>query len=202
MIRTVLFDADGVLQQPAPGWRDKVAELCGDPDQTERFVEEVFTVERPCFRGRADFGQALDAVLKRWGSRFSVADALQIWTLIEPDAGILEIVSRLRAGGITVGLATNQQAYRADFMTFRLGYAELFDHLFYSCNIGYAKPSEEYFQAVLDRLAVPAPELLFLDDHEANVHAAGRLGLQAEVFSIEEGATRAMLILERYGLSL
>lgn len=201
MIRAVLFDADGVLQQPSPGWRDKVAELCGDPDQAETFVEEVFAVERPCFRGRADFGRALDAVLRRWGSRFNVDDALQVWTLIEPDAGMLDVVTRLRDNGTTVGLATNQQAYRADFMSFRLGYAELFDHLFYSCNIGFAKPSEEYFQAVLDRLAVPAPEILFLDDHQANVQAASWFGLRAEVFSIEAGAAEAGRILERHGVS-
>ncbi len=202
MIHAVLFDADGVLQQPAAGWRDKVAELCGDPDHAETFVEEVFTVERPCFRGRADFGRALDAVLRRWNSRFSVDQALQVWTLIEPDSGMLEVVDRLRGQGLTVGLATNQQAYRADFMTFRLGYAELFDHLFYSCDIGYAKPSDEYFQAVLERLAAPVQEVLFLDDHEANVQAARQLGLQAETLSIDEGAAGAGRLLDRYGISL
>ncbi|MDZ7671035.1 MAG: HAD-IA family hydrolase [Gammaproteobacteria bacterium] len=202
MIRAVLFDADGVLQQPSAGWRDKVAQLCGDPDQTEAFVEEVFTVERPCFRGRADFGRALDAVLKRWNSRFSVDEALQVWTLIEADSNMLEVVDRLRGKGLTVGLATNQQAYRADFMTFRLGYAELFDHLFYSCYVGYAKPSDEYFQAVLERLSVPSREVLFLDDHETNVQAARQLGFQAEVLSIEEGASGAGQLLDRYGISL
>ena len=90
-------------------------------------------------------------------------------------------------------------------MSETLGYGELFDAEFYSCDLGHAKPSDDYFRLVLEGVGLAPGEVLFLDDKAANVEAARGIGIQASVFEIEVGAdNRAALlrVLSRYGVCL
>jgi len=199
-IHTVLLDADGVVQLPRPGWLASLAALCGDPERADEFLADVFAAERPCLEGRADFEPALAAVLRKWRSSVAVEDALRIWTQIEPSADTLGVVRALRSAGISVALATNQQAHRANYMTNALGYAAHFDHLLYSCELGHAKPSPAFFSSALARIATEPARTLFIDDDEANVTAARDLGLRAEVYHLSEGVGRLHEVLRGHGL--
>jgi putative hydrolase of the HAD superfamily len=162
----------------------------------------VFDAERPCLTGAADFESALAQVLRKWQSTISVEVALRAWTDIEPATDILDLVHSLRSSGICVSLATNQQAHRANFMTNSLGYRAYFDHLLYSCVLGFSKPSVEYFASTLAKIAKEPSEVLFIDDHEANVSAARSCGLQGEVFHLSAGVGRIHEILKGYGLDV
>jgi FMN phosphatase YigB (HAD superfamily) len=156
-IQGVLLDADGVIQLPGAGWRAAVAALCEDPIRTDEFCAEIFAAEKPCLTGAEDFAVALGQVLGRWQSRASVEVALRVWAQIVPATEVIAMVQRLRRSCVIVALATNQQAYRAEYMTSSLGYARYFDHLLYSCEIGYSKPSIEYFSAATQELELSRP---------------------------------------------
>ena len=201
-IRAVLFDADGVVQIPRPSWLASLAALCGIPDRTDEFLADVFAAEKPCLAGRGDFEPALAAVLRKWRSSVALEDALQIWTEIEPSADTLGVVRALRSAGIAVALTTNQQAHRANYMANGLGYAEHFDHLLYSCELGHAKPSAAFFSSALVRIATEPERTLFIDDDEANVAAARDGGLHAEVYHLSEGVGRLHEVLKRHGLHI
>src|SRR5690606_24475465 len=114
--KIVLFDADGVVQLPASTWRTSLEALCGDPHRRDDFLADLFAAEAPCLTGSAEFETSLSEVLGRWNVDASAADAMSIWTRIVPDQDILGIVASVRSAGVSVALATNQQAYRADFM--------------------------------------------------------------------------------------
>lgn len=118
-------------------------------------ADGVIQLPRPTWRASL---QAL--YLRKWRSNVPVEDALRTWTQIEPAADILALVRALRCSGVTVSLATNQQAYRANFMTSTLGYAEHFDHLLYSCELGHSKPSAEYFSSALARVMIDPAQVL------------------------------------------
>ncbi|MEO5897142.1 MAG: HAD-IA family hydrolase [Vicinamibacterales bacterium] len=199
-IWALLLDADGVVQLPAPAWRASLEALCGDPGRTDEFLADVFAAEKPCLISGAGFDAALAGVLAKWRSRVRVQEALRIWTQIEPDADILALVSTLRASGVAVALATNQQAYRANYMTNALGYARHFDYLLNSCELGHAKPSVGYFSSALAKIKIDPAATLFIDDHQANVAAARNSGLRAELFHVSEGVGRIRAILKRHGL--
>jgi HAD superfamily hydrolase (TIGR01509 family) len=85
-------------------------------------------------------------------------------------------------------------------MTNSLGYRTLFDQLLYSCELGFSKPSVEYFSSALAKIAMDPSEVLFIYDHEANVSAARSGGLDGEVFHLSEGVGRIQEILKGYGL--
>jgi len=199
-IRAVLLDADGVVQLAPPTWRASLESLCEDPERTDDFLADVFAVEKSCLTGAADFEPALAAVLRKWRSNVRVEDALHIWTQIEPSPDILALARAIRSSGIAVALATNQQAYRASFMTNALGYMDYFDQLLYSCELGHSKPSPEYFSSALARLEVGPTQALFIDDHEVNTTAARDHGLRAEVYHLSEGLGRLHEILIGYGI--
>jgi len=200
-IRTLLLDADGVVQTPVDGWRDSVASLCGDSSRVEAFLEEVFRAERPCLTSNADFATALGEVLERWGSVASVVDALELWMQIEPREDLLRLVDALRTAGIRVGLASNQQSVRAAYMADVLGYVDRFDDLLFSCRLGHAKPDTAYFRTVLDVLGVQGDQVLFIDDHAANVAAARNSGFNAEIYDSATGVGGMLSLLARHGIS-
>lgn len=200
-ISTVLLDADGVVQTTAPGWLDALGSLCGRAESADAFLEEVFAMERPALIGAGSFRLALAELLARWESAATVDEAIRIWHLIEPQTEVLAQAQVLRQQGIRVSLATNQQAERAAYMSHSLGYADQFDDLFFSCELGHAKPDAAYFGAVLERLQQPAAEVLFVDDNELNVAAALDAGLQARIFDLRDGPERMTTLLAEFGLN-
>jgi putative hydrolase of the HAD superfamily len=199
-IRAVLLDADGVVQLPGSAWSASLGVLCGDPSRADEFRADVFAAEKPCLTGAADFEAALGQVLRKWQSTVSVEAAMRVWNEIEPATDILDLVHSLRSSGMSVSLATNQQAHRANFMTNSLGYRAYFDHLLYSCELGFTKPRVEYFSSALAKIAMDPSEVLFIDDHEVNVSAATSCGLHGEVFHLSEGVGRIHEILKGHGL--
>jgi putative hydrolase of the HAD superfamily len=61
----------------------------------------------------------------------------------------------------------------------RYGFEKLVDVIVYSHEVGVAKPDPAIFALTRDRLGVQSQEIVFLDDHEANVHAARACGWHA-----------------------
>lgn len=72
----------------------------------------------------------------------------------------------------------------------------LFDHCFFSHEIGHIKPDPQAFQHVTKMLSMPPENILFLDDSIDNVNAAIQCGMQAEqVFGIKEVKQRLTSLL-------
>ena len=199
-ISAVFLDADGVVQLPARDWRIRLEALCGCSDQLDNFVSEIFEAEDACLAGTLDFETQLARVLEKWGIASSFGEVLRIWASIEPNYAILELVSELRHQGVRVALATNQQRHRAAWMSKE--YAPLFDHLLFSCDLGCAKPSPEYYQAALSSVGIEPDSVLFLDDREANIETAKASGMCAELFHIDQGVSVARAILRTYGVQI
>ncbi len=197
-VRAILFDADGVVQRNTLGWIDRVRELCGRVEDTETFLHELFAAERPCLLGRADFKNVLAQILHKWSSTSSASDALSLWTQIEPEAAVLDLINTFRRSGTQVALASNQQEYRAAYMLDNLGYAQQFDHILFSCNLGFAKPSMEFFEKSIEHVRIAADQLLFIDDSIKNVQSAKLAGLHAEQFHLADGVAKLERTLRDY----
>jgi 2-haloacid dehalogenase len=60
--------------------------------------------------------------------------------------------------------------------------SDLDDYLL-SGMVGIAKPDERIFQAFLQRIDRPAEECVFIDDAQANIDAASRLGFTGILFT-------------------
>jgi putative hydrolase of the HAD superfamily len=204
-IEAILFDADGVIQRPTVDYRDVCRQQLGlTPADVDRFMSEVFAVERPSLTGGDTFHAALSALLARWQLSHRQGDALAIWTALETDPAMRDAIVALRAAGIVCCLATNQQEHRRAFMSRELGYGVLFDREFYSCGLGFAKPDPRYFRAIAEQLTLPPDRLLFIDDHAPNVQAAREVGLHAALFTADFTTSAGVLraLLAEHGIEL
>ncbi len=202
-IQAVLFDADGVLQQPVEGGREKVACLDGSTTPNDEFLQDFLKAEMPCLRGDADMADTIAEVLKKWGSPFSVEQAIETHTkIVAMNPESIEVVHDLRKSGLPAYLATNQHEYRARYMSEVFGYADIFDGEFYSCRLGTKKPEPDYFYAILRLLPIAPERLLFIDDRDQNVAAARSVGINGVEYEMSEGVEALRDILKDYGLPL
>ena len=202
-IEAVLFDADGVLQEPVEGGREKLASLCGIEARREDFVRDFLSAEMPCLRGDADMTDTIAGVLERWDSPYSVEQAIETHTkIVAMNPESIEVVRDLRKSGVPAYLATNQHEYRARYMSEVFGYADVFDGEFYSCRLGARKPEPAYFYAILETLPYQPEQLLFIDDRDRNVDAAKSVGIHGVEYDMVEGVEALRGILREYGLPL
>jgi putative hydrolase of the HAD superfamily len=195
-----MLDADGVVQRFPVDFIEKLSLLTPEPDK-KTFLDEVFAAEAPYMEGGEGFSDALATVLARWRVTTPVDQALALWTHIDVDEGVLEVVKRLQGRGIKVALATNQQTVRARYMDQVLPYRATFDRCFYSCYLSAAKPQKRFFEAALASLGAAPGEVLFIDDTAANVEAAKQVGIRSEIFPHSAGAEELLKRLSVYGVA-
>jgi putative hydrolase of the HAD superfamily len=67
-------------------------------------------------------------------------------------------------------------------------FAEAFDVVILSAEVGLVKPDPAIYQLALDQLGVAAEAAVFLDDFRENVDGARQVGLQAIQFRTTEQA--------------
>lgn len=185
-IRIVLFDADGVVQTTPDGWLDDLKAFVV-PGDGRGFVDDVFAAEKSAMVGERDFREVLEEIAKHWGLADRIEALLPHWQRIDVSDATVELVHRLRRSGIGCFLATNQQAFRASYMKQHLGFDDVFDGQFYSCELGVLKPDLAYFSRILERLDMPASSVLLVDDSQTNVEAARTAGLQATCWAVRDG---------------
>ncbi|MGI9008508.1 MAG: HAD family hydrolase [Streptosporangiaceae bacterium] len=103
---------------------------------------------------------------------------------------MLELIRELRGAGLLTGLLSNSWGARDGYP--RHLFADLFDDVVISGEVGMRKPEERIFTLAVGRLGVTPAETVFVDDVEGNITAARDLGF-ATVHHTEPGHTRAAL---------
>jgi len=139
MIKTILFDTDGVLVRGGR-FSDHYAEKYGVPtDITGRFFVTEF---KSCLIGNADLKEKLLAFLPEWQWKGTIDELLEYWFQSENvvDTKLTSQIFQLKQMGIQCYLATNQEKYRTEFLRNQMGFGDLFHQIFSSAYIGFCKP--------------------------------------------------------------
>ena len=97
--------------------------------------------------------------------------------------GVESFLAQVRAAELQLMCLSNDLARWADKLQRRFGLVGTFDLYLTSAVIGCRKPDPRAFQALIDRAAVPAQRMLFIDDRAVNVSVAREHGLRAVLFS-------------------
>jgi putative hydrolase of the HAD superfamily len=185
-IKAIILDADGVV---IFSWR--AAQLFEREygitrEMTSGFFGGVF---RDCLVGQADLKQVLPPYLAQWRWRASVDDFIRVWFEAEnaPDERVVDVVCALRESGLACYLASNQEKYRAEYIRTQMGFAGIFDRLFFSCELGCKKPDCAYYERIMGTLGLVGPDILFWDDSPSAVEGARACGWNAEAYTEFEG---------------
>ena len=125
---------------------------------------------------RQEVGTRLQHAWPEADASLAVAD----WS-ISPGEINQPVMALLQRRRVPVALITNATTrLPQDLAT--LGLTGAFDQVLNSSIIGAAKPDEGIFTAALQALALPADQVLFIDDDPGHIAAAARLGIAGYQF--------------------
>jgi 2-haloacid dehalogenase len=185
---TIIFDLGGVLLEWNP--RYLYRKLFGDEAAMEAFLATVCT---PDWNVRQDAGRPFAEAVAELVERHPEQEAMirayhERWEEMVPHAieGSVEILADVRAAGYRVAALSNWSAETYPLMRQRFDFLGWFDRIVLSGDERCIKPDPQIYQILLDRLAQPAHECLFIDDSEKNVVAAREMGIRAIHFRSPE----------------
>jgi putative hydrolase of the HAD superfamily len=107
---------------------------------------------------------------------------------LHPNEPMIEYMRELRGRGYRMAICTNNVREWEQLWRAKLPVDEIFDVVVDSAFVGCRKPEPRIYEITLERLDVPAPAALMIDDIEVNCAAARELGLEAVWFRSNEQA--------------
>jgi putative hydrolase of the HAD superfamily len=181
MIKALLIDGDGATIKKGKYFSDVYAEEYHISEEKLRpFFKDKFKM---CQRGKADLKHEITPYLAGWGWKGTVEEFLEYWfhTQTIPNQPVLDSLKEIKARGIKCYLVTDQEKYRANYISNELRFKEYFDELFYSCDLGYSKSQKEFFEIIIKRLNLKPEEIIYWDDED--IEMAKEVGINASVFT-------------------
>ncbi len=178
MIKTIIFDADGVLVFRKEYFSKR---LGLSEDVMKKFFEGVF---QECLVGKADLKEELPKYMHEWGWEGSVDELLKEWFEGERELNqeLLSYIEKLRKKGITIYVGTNNEKYRTEYLRDVVGLGKVVHKFYGSGHIGHLKPDHKFFQYIIDDQKLDKDEVIFWDDFKENVKAARKFGIKAEYY--------------------
>lgn len=185
MPRALIVDFGGVLTTPLQDAMARFAESIGielqdlvrvtlkayageDDDlvvglETGRIPEDEFAVA---------FARRLSEVTPRLVDPTSVVHDL--FAGMELEESMVDVVGKVHAAGVKTALLSNSWS-----MTHypRARFADIFDVMVISGEVGLRKPDRAIYDLALERLGLPAEECVFVDDHPGHLKTALDLGM-------------------------
>ncbi|BFM49052.1 HAD family phosphatase [Marinomonas sp. THO17] len=146
--------------------------------------------------GKIDFDTFASRLLAEVNSnadKESFKQAFQTWPR-GLFAGALDLVKQVKPEYHKAILSNTNAAHWPRLLD-EMGLAGQFHHYFASHQLGLVKPEPDIYQVVLDKLQVPAQDILFVDDNQINIDMAQSLGMHA--YRVK-GVTEARQVLEKY----
>ena len=197
----IVFDFGAVLFRWHPPsflarvWAHRVADEIEGAEIAKHFFQ-AYSGDWGAFdQGLADASTTADRIHARTGwprdEIVAVMDAVPSeLKLIEGSAALIQ---ELKAQGHTLHYLSNMPEPYADYLEQTFPLNEWFVSGVFSGRVKQSKPSRESFDLAREQFQAEARELLFLDDHPANIAAAKALGWHGHLFTTPELA-RAELV--------
>ncbi len=162
LLKALIVDVDGVVvvHSDPLGWSGTLeADLGVSP---ARLQSEFF---RPHWNdiilGRAGLHERLGPVLAVIAPDVTSHQLTEYWFRNDSqlDHQLLGDLAEVRTEGVALHLATVQEHQRACYLWNVVGLSRRFDAIHYSADLGWAKPSPEFFAAIEARTGLAPPEL-------------------------------------------
>jgi len=189
MIKAVIFDWGGVisLKGHPHAFREHLATALGTDQDYARSILGHGIHE--LLRGKITEAEYWKRLETAHGAPIpaSKRNVFDVWDALKPNQQMTGFVSRLKARGYTVALLSNVVPDTAQML--RDYHAlEPFDEVILSTQVGMAKPDQEIYQLMLNRLKLDAGECLFVDDQQRMLDPASTLGVHT-ILATEPEAT-------------
>jgi HAD superfamily hydrolase (TIGR01509 family) len=177
-IRAVVFDLDGLMFDTEALFFRACSEVLGS--RGKRFTPEIMrsligrrAVEvAGWLKTLAGVDEPPEVILAEVKERFSA----EVDTAVHPTAGLIAVLDHLGRCRLPLAVATSSGRSYADRLLNRHGLAHRFAFVLTSEDVTRGKPDPQIYRLAAERFAVPAGDLLVLEDSPAGVEAGRRAG--------------------------
>jgi putative hydrolase of the HAD superfamily len=192
-VKAVISDFGGVLTSPLMGFFARFQDDSGIPlEALGKAMARIAQAQgaHPLFeleKGKlteARFVELLEGAVSAELGRAVRLHGLaeSYWSDMETNDAMVDYLRGLRDDGIRLALLTNNVREWEPRWRAMVPVDELFEIVVDSAYVGMRKPDPEIYELTLHRLALDAPQCVFVDDIELNCQAAERLGMSAVWF--------------------
>ena len=173
MVKALIFDCFGVLY-----WDDinQFYNLVG-LDKTQSLNDLMHACDHGYISGQDFLEQVADLA---GVSTQEVAAVIR--NKQSPNEVLMERVKELKSI-YKIGLLSNMGYDTLDEVFSESQRKAMFDDVLISSEVGLIKPSRDLYELALERLGVPADEVIFIDDRLPNVEGAQQLGMKTILFT-------------------
>lgn len=189
--KVILFDVDGVLIR-LPHYFSKELESGGYEHAGEImnpfYLEENNSVYN---EGRGDAWEMVVPYLDKLGWRGTAKELFDGQFQFEKkylDQDLISLVKNIKSQNIKCCLTTDQEKHRAQFLLEDMDFRNIFDRHYLSCNIGFRKCAEGFWEYVLDDLqkhlqGIQPWDIIYFDDAKKNIEIASQFGIRSFLFT-------------------
>lgn len=184
----LVFDLGGVVFTWEP--EAIIASVFSDPEVQAKVRSEIFRHQDwlELDRGALDPEEAIRRASDRTGLPPSEVYRLmrRVPEALIPIPGTLDLMCRLRARGHKLYCLSNMHEASIDCLEGKYSFWDIFDGIVISSRIRMIKPEPGIYRHLLERFGLAAGETIFIDDTEANLRSAERLGIRTVKFENAE----------------
>jgi len=182
-IDVVLFDFGGVIAEE--GFKQGLTAVAGASGVDEgAFVQAAFDIiySTGYVLGKAPESEFWDALRRETGVRGDDAFLRnEIFSRFILRDYMIDLVNKLRAGGIKVGILSDQTDLLEE-LDRKYDFFRLFDYVFSSYHLGKGKRDPSLFDDVARTLSARPDRILFIDDDPGHVDRARQKGWKAMLY--------------------
>jgi len=178
-IKALVMDIDGVIIHDQPHWHVNMEKDLGI---SSALLERKFfkTLWPDIIIGKAELHECLSDVLTEIAPHLSAERLMEYW--FEKDSRLnkplLAYLEKVRASGIRIHGATNQEHARAKYLWNNLCLRNHMDGFHYSAALSCRKPDLKFFHLIAKNSGFAAAELVLVDDTYENIQGAKSAGWQ------------------------
>ena len=184
-IKAIVFDFGGVLV----GWDPRNLYRRFFPEQTqamEDFLSEVNFMEWNAQQDKGrSFAEGVAILSEQFPHRAELIRAYHenwIESITGPINGTVELLRALKEKGHAVYGLSNWSSETFPIVRHEFNFLELFDGVILSGEVKLIKPEPAIYELCLQLIGKPANECLFIDDSQANISAATKMGFDTVHF--------------------
>lgn len=187
-VKATIWDMGGVIlrtedRSPRARWEERLDLAPGELDHLVFMGED----SQKATLGQGSAEEVWSALAERFG--LSPEERAQLeedfWDGDRLDRDLLQYIRKLRPSYKTA-LLSNAWPDVRPLIEDVWGFADAFDEIVISAEVGLAKPDPRIYQLTLARLEVQPHEAVFVDDFPENVQGARRVGMRAVQFTSPE----------------
>ena len=199
MIKAIIFDWGGVLIKDCSTARlNYCASKLGV--NANKLKIEFQKYEKDFWKNKLTELELWEKICKKL--EVSVPKPSSIWLnalkkFIIENKKVIKVVRELKKQGYLLGFLSNTEIPSVEY--FKKQKYNIFDILVFSCMEGYVKPEKEIYEIALNKLGVRPEEAIFIDDKEAHIKGAKKLGISTILFTSAENLIKE---LQKFGVNV